>query len=85
MLEAVKHDLRITHNNLDDTIKDDISASLAFIKNAGVIPDKDDPLILRCVKNYCRWQYDYDGEGERYEKAFNDLLATLTLSQEHKI
>ncbi len=85
MLDAVKQDLRISHNKLDEPIQEDIATALAFIENAGVIPDENDPLVSRCVKDYCRWKYDYDGEGEKYEKAFYDLLATMSLSQERKI
>ena len=85
MLDEVKKDLRITHSVLDEEISADISAALAFIETAGVLPDENDPLIRRCVKNYCRWHYDYNKQGELYRAAFDELLKTLTLSQKRRI
>ena len=84
MLEEIKTDLRITHNKLDSDINENISAALAFIENAGVITDMQKPLIKRCVKNYCRWQYDYNSQGELWRVAFEELLKTLSLSEEYR-
>lgn len=36
-------------------------------------------------KNYCRWHYDYNKQGELYRAAFEELLKTLTLSQKRRI
>lgn len=85
MLQDIKRDLRITHDALDEEIKADIAAALALIAAAGVIPDTNDPLVVRCVKNYCRWHYDFGKMGESYHAAFNELLKTLQLSWDRRL
>lgn len=85
MLDAVKKDLRISHDKLDDDIQSNIEVALKLTEVAGVIPDRSDTLIIRLVKDYCRWKYNFEGEGERYRVAFEDLLGTLSMSQEHKL
>lgn len=85
MIDVVKKDLRISHDKLDDAIDADIQAAFSIIKVAGIIPDETDALIIRLIKDYCRWKYNFEGEGERYKTAFEDLLGTLSMSDEYKL
>ena len=86
VLEKVKADLRFDFNDLDADVSDNISAALIELGIAGVKSDAAglDMLTLRAVKLYCRWQYNFDGRGEQYEKAFKALKTTLSLDTDHR-
>ena len=86
MLDKVKTDLRIAHSLLDDDIQSNIDACLLDLSIAGVEnTDIDDALITKAVCLYCRWQYDYAGKGDRYEKAYVSLKAALSLSGDYNV
>lgn len=83
LLEKVKLDLRMDFDDIDADIIDNIRAALADIGIAGIETTIEDTengmLILRAVKLFCRWQYDFDGKGEQYERAYNQLKAVLSI------
>lgn len=86
MLDRIKTDLRISHNALDDDIQSNIDASLLDLGIAGVENrDVDDALIQKAVSLYCRWQYDYGGKAEQYEKAYINLKSALSLSGDYNV
>ena len=84
LLEAVKKNLRISTNALDEDIQGDINAALIALDIAGV-PDADeaDALVVKAVKLYCRWQNDFGGKGEQYGKAFENLKIAMALSNDY--
>lgn len=80
MLEKIKIDLGISHNALDTDITDWINACILDLGLSGVtIVNQTDALIIAATKLYCRWQYDYMGKGEQYEKAYSNLKNALAL------
>ena len=84
MLDRTKLDLRIDFPDLDADITDNIRAALGDLGIAGVNTEINEEtetglLILRAVKLFCRWQYDFDGKGDKYEKAYNMLKAVLAI------
>lgn len=84
MLEAVKENLRISGTALDDDIQGDIDAALADLARVGIdITDQSQPLIIKAVKLYCRWQQDYMGKGEQYCKAYTGLMQALSLAGDY--
>ena len=74
LLEEVKKDLRRSNNKLDESISSDIEFVLEFIRNAGVKPDEQDPLVRQAVKDYLRFRHNFNGEADRYKAAFDELL-----------
>ncbi|MCK9327756.1 MAG: hypothetical protein M0P69_19835 [Bacteroidales bacterium] len=84
MLEAVKENLRITTTALDTDLQDDIDAALMDLQRVGVdVSDQSQPLIVKAVKLYCRWQQDYMGKGEQYCKAYTGLMQALSLAGDY--
>lgn len=84
MLAAVKENLRITTNALDTDLQDDIDAALADLQRVGIdTSDQSQPLIIKAVKLYCRWQQDYMGKGEQYYKAYTGLMQALSLAGDY--
>ena len=84
MLAAVKENLRITSTALDDDIQGDIDAALSDLARVGIdTSDQSQPLIIKAVKLYCRWQQDYMGKGEQYYKAYTGLMQALALAGDY--
>lgn len=84
MLTAVKENLRITTTSLDADLQDDIDAALMDLQRVGIdVTDQSQPLIIKAVKLYCRWQQDYMGKGEQYCKAYTGLMQALSLAGDY--
>lgn len=86
LLDKVKTDLRFDFNDLDADVADNISAALLDLKTAGIKSGTEelDMLTLRAVKLYCRWQYNFDGRAEQYEKAYHALKTALSVDIDHR-
>lgn len=83
MLDKIKKSLRISHNKLDDDIQENINACLLDLTIAGVNTNIEDELIIQAVKLYCKWQYDFCGNADRFEKAYYNLKMALALSGDY--
>lgn len=80
MLETIKIAMGISHDMLDEALALNIQASLIDLKRVGVkIADETDPLIIKAVELYCKWQLNYSGLGERFERAYSNLANALAL------
>ena len=82
-LTKIKLALRISHNKLDEDIKDDIDACLADLKVCGIIdPQETDPLIYNAIKLYCRSIYTDDtAKGAAYLARYEALKACLMMAE----
>ncbi len=84
ILDDVKANLRISGNALDDDIQGDIDAALMDLHRVGIdVTDQSQPLIIKAVKLYCRWQQDYMGKGDQYCKAYTGLMQALSLAGDY--
>lgn len=88
MLESIKKSIRRFHNKLDDDIQGNIEACMLDLQRVGVskaaaISTSKDALIKKAAELYCKWQYDFDGKGEKYEKAYNNLRDALSLCDDY--
>lgn len=84
MLDKIKLSMRIFHNALDSDIKSNIGACMLDLRRVGVhetvaIDSSEDALINKAAELYCKWQYDYNGNGDKYEKAYNNLRDAISL------
>ena len=84
MLDKIKLALRISHNDLDDDIKQNINACLADLERVGVDPHLQRPLLCNAVELYCKWAYDFQGKGEQFFSHYEKLRNMLSLSEEYK-
>ncbi len=84
MLAAVKGNLRISNSALDVDLQDDIDAALMDLKRVGIdTSDQSQPLIIKAVKLYCRWQQNYKDKGEKYGEAYKGLRDSLSLAGDY--
>ncbi len=84
MLEKIKEHLRITHDLLNDDIQDVIEECLHDLRRMDVRVVESDPLIIACVKLYCRYRFNFENQGERYMKAYEDLRNALSFAIEYE-
>ena len=86
MLEDVKNALRVDGTDLDTEILDLIESAKADLILSGVNTDKvvdTDPLIKRAITVYCKANFGYDPDMERFQYSYNSLKHHLTLSAEY--
>lgn len=81
LFTKVKAAIRIGHNSLDDEIQDVIDAALKSLNAHGIATtgNEDDALVINAVKLYARWQFDYCGKADQFEKAWNAAIVVMAL------
>lgn len=68
----------------DGEILQDVLACCADLRLAGVVKtDLDDPLIQQAAKLYCKAHFGYEEDSEKFQKAYESLKASLSLSGEY--
>lgn len=88
LLEEIKLSLGgINHSKLDDEITQTIRAACLDMQRVGILDAEDlvktDPLARQCVKLYCRGNYNYQGQGERWAAAYESARDSLSLSVDY--
>lgn len=78
----------IKHSKLDSDISDTIDAACRELVNAGVdIAEsvrETDPLVKQAIKLYVRAYFNYQGEGERWSKSYENLRDSLALCGDYR-
>ncbi len=82
-IEQLEKDLRVTNSNAYEEIKDLANACIHHLDIAGVYVAEMDPLVYQAVKLYCKWNYGYDDDTERFEKAYSALRDSMALSGDY--
>lgn len=77
--------IRVSGKYLDNELELLRDAFLMDLSRAGVntIPS-DNTLVQACLRCYLRWQQNYNGEAERYERSYKELRDALSLASEYK-
>ena len=88
MLNKIKLSMRIFHTMLDTDITSNIDACMLDLKRVGISEAKakansEDALIVKAAELYCKWQYDFNGKGDQYKQAFENLRDSLSLCEEY--
>ena len=86
MLEYIKNALHITDNDMDDELTSDISSALEDMQRVGVtaaVSETDNPLVIKCVELYVKWQQSYLGEPERFQKHYERLRDSLSMGSDY--
>ena len=90
LVNDIKTALRISHDKLNEDIRQHISACLDDMRRLGmVVPDNDtdvesNSLLLSAVKLYCMAQYDLLSKGDQYKKGYESLRDVLSMSSGYK-
>lgn len=84
LLEQAKRWLRISTDAVDDEMAQTIAAAILDLQNIGVKKtDRDDPLIQQAIKLYCKSQFGYDADAERFSGAYEHLKMALAMSKDY--
>lgn len=83
--QEMREMIRMKNQKLDSELDDLKEAFLIDLNICGVnqIP-KDDKLVKSALRLYLRWQENYNGEAERYEKAYKGLKIAMSLADKYK-
>ena len=79
-LEEGRSAIRLTTTELDGEIQADMNAVPVDLKNAGMAGVPDEALLDTAVRLYLRWQFNFCGRGEEYERAYKELKNSLALA-----
>lgn len=81
MIERVKLALRITTYAFDQEIADLIDAALRDLGIAGVTNDDiTDPLIIRAVITYCKYNFGQPDDYERLKASYDEQKAQMSMA-----
>ena len=88
MLEKIKLSMRIFHTMLDLGIIQEIETCMLDMRRVGVSSDvatidSEDALIVKAAELYCKWQNDFNGKGEQFQKAYENLRDALSLCDDY--
>ena len=87
MLEKVKLALRLRNNLFDDEINLYIDACKSNLTHPGINPNKfleTDSAVMNAVICYVKWQMNFQGKAEQWEKIYKDLRLSLVLDSRYK-
>lgn len=85
MLEEIKLSMRISHDKLDTDIQRNIDTCLRDLARVGVDSSNEaDFMLRRACELFVKWQYDYCGKGEQYQKNYEALRDALSMSEEYR-
>lgn len=59
----------------------DENGEYVIVDDANVL--KEDELITKACELYCKWQYDYMGKGERFEKNYSCLRDAMSMGGDY--
>ena len=80
--EELRTMLRIRHDQELLQLKE---AYLSDIAMCGVRRIPDDPAQAKaCLRLYLRWQENYNGEAERYGRAYEGMKIAMSLAEEYR-
>lgn len=84
LVPLVKSWLRVSASSVDAEIEQTIDACVIDLNNAGVVSVLlSDTLVQQAVKLYCKAQFGYDKDAEKFGTAYEHLKAALSLSGDY--
>ena len=87
MLEKVKIAIKQKSNLFDDEIMLYIDACKINLTHPGINPDRfveTDSAVMNAVICYVKWQMNFQGKSEQWEKIYKDLRLSLVLDSRYK-
>lgn len=86
LLSKVKQSMRITHDLLDEDIKNNIVAAMLDLARVGVNTNgENDGLTEKAIELYVKWQYDYAGKSEEFRENYEKLRNALSLGGKWRV
>ena len=88
MLDQIKLALRYKNDLFNSEIEMYIAACKNNLKLAGIDEEKineGDDSIMNAVICYCKWQLNFQGKGEQWERIYKDLKTALALDSNYNV
>lgn len=85
MIETIKKSLRISHDALNDEINNNIEICKMDLNISGVYYTDTDELFKKACELYIKWQFDYMGKGELFEKSYRSLKDAMALCGDYNV
>ena len=84
LCDVVKVRLRIKTSAFDDAeVQPLINTCLKDLERVGIYVSRDDPLVIQAVVFYCKANFGFADDQERYQKAYEALRDSMALSGEY--
>lgn len=86
LTEKMRAALRIssTSEKITEEIEDCIAACKADLKNDGVkVINETDKLIIRAITLYCKAEFGYNNNADKFRQSYDTLKMRLALSWEY--
>ena len=84
LCEMVKTRIRVKTSVFDDTeVRPLIDTCLKDLARVGIAADESDPLVMQAVVFYCKANFGFSDDQERYQKAYEALRDSMALSGEY--
>ena len=81
LLDPVKTDLGITDNDIQDAIE----TAKQRLSQIGVgIVSENNRTTVTAIKLFCRYWFNFQGDGERYEESFKSLADAMSKASEFR-
>lgn len=85
LLDTVKTDLGITHTKKDGDIEDAIETAKQRLSQIGVnVVEEEDRTTVTAIKLYCRYWFNFQGDGDRYLNSFEYLANAMAKAREYR-
>lgn len=85
LVNDVKVSLRIKNDAYDTDIQALIDSCKVDLNIAGVQKiNETEPLTAQAIKLYCKGNFGYDENSEKYQKAYESLKMVMALASDYK-
>ena len=85
LLDSVKADLHIRSDSKNEQVSEAIATAKMRMKLMGVGRISDaDPTTAQCIKHYCRFHFNFQGEAERHFASFEYMANAMAESGEYR-
>ncbi len=86
LIDDIKLSLRIKNNAYDTEIQDLINACKVDLNIAGVQTiEETEPLTAQAIKLYCKGNFGYDENSEKFQQAYDSLKIVMALASDYKV
>lgn len=84
LIGKLKKNIRVKSEDADEEIKDLVESCKKDMVRVGIYGNETDPLYRQAIRLYCKGNYGYDDNAERFQKAYESLRDSMSLSGDYK-
>lgn len=86
LIDDIKLSLRIKNTAYDTEVQDLIDACKVDLNIAGVQEvEETEPLTAQAIKLYCKGNFGYDENSDKFQKAYESLKIVMALASDYKV